>query len=62
MKKLLFLLITLITFNNVSYASFPVEDEFNVSNFIEFTEIADNSCSFIRVIDFRYVCNENELN
>ena len=26
MKKLLFLLITLITFNNVSYASFPVTE------------------------------------
>jgi hypothetical protein len=43
MKNLILLLITLTTFMNVSYASFPVEDEFNVSNFIEFTEIADNS-------------------
>ena len=30
MKKLLFLLITLITFSNISYASFPVADTLKV--------------------------------
>ena len=45
MKKLLFLLITLITFNNLSYASLPVTKDIQTKNF-EITPnptVSDNS-------------------
>ena len=44
-KKLLLLLITLITFNNVSYASFPVTKDIQTKNFEITTNpiVSDNS-------------------
>ena len=39
MKKLILILIALTTFMNVSYASFPIEKEFNLSYRIEYIDV-----------------------
>ena len=46
MKNLLFIFITLITFANVSYASFPVDNELiKISNQIDITERMEETFS-----------------